>query len=142
MSSNTDAIVIRLDPRGEFGIVYFRLASAISGEAEQALHSVGAETTRVGEFALQPSDVVIGVLAASGVWSTVRAGIEALGARHRNKAFRLQLSGDESIEVDGHSAEETERLLKAAGELYERRAAEWRQLSGGGSDEGTDPDRS
>ncbi|WP_256789946.1 hypothetical protein [Frankia sp. AvcI1] len=135
---SSDDLVIRLEPRSEFAMVYFRVPRTLSGEMDQALRDVGAEPARIAEFGLGPVDVALGVLAAPGIWQTVRAGIEAIGARHKTKTFRLQLSGDESIEVDGHSAEETERLLKAAGDLYERRAAEWRRLSGRDSGEGTD----
>lgn len=134
MTSSNDDLVIRLEARAEFEKVYLRVSPTISAEAMEVLRDVGAEAGGIQEFGLEPVHAVIGVTAAPGVWLNLRAAINALGARHKDKTFRLELSGEESIEANGHSAEDIDRILKAAGELYAQRAAldeAWRRRMGG-----------
>ncbi|GAA2596058.1 hypothetical protein [Streptomyces tubercidicus] len=134
MTSTNDDLVIRLVARAEFEKVYLRVSPMISKEAMEVLRDVGAEAGEIQEFGLEPVHVVIGVTAGPGVWLNLRVAINALGARRKEKTFRLELSGEESIEANGHSAKDTERLLKASMELYAQRAAldeAWRRRARG-----------
>ncbi|MHA4818998.1 hypothetical protein ACXZ65_32140 [Streptomyces aculeolatus] len=138
MTSTSDGFVVRVEARPEFEKVYLRVSPTVAAEAMKALCDVGAEAGHVQEFGLEPVHYVIGVTAAPGIWLNLRAAINSLGARNKAKTFRLELSGGESIEANGHSAEDVEKLLKAAMEVYAQRAAlneEWRQRAvGEGSD--------
>ncbi|MCX4659109.1 hypothetical protein [Streptomyces uncialis] len=138
MTSTSDNFVVRVEARAEFEKVYLRVSPTVAAEAMEVLRDVGAEAGEVQEFGLEPVHFVIGVTAGPGVWLNLRAAITALGARNKEKTFRLELSGGESIEANGHSAKDIEKLLKTAMEVYAERAAlneEWRRRAvGEGSD--------
>lgn len=137
MTISNDTLILRVEARAEFGLVYLRVPPTLAAEVTDVVRDAGAEPGRVGEFSLEPVHVVVGVTAAPGIWLNLRAAITALSARHRDKTFRLELSGGESIEANGHSARDVERLLKAAAEVYAEREArheEWRRRATEGSD--------
>lgn len=71
-----------------------------------------------------PDGVALGLLAAPGVWRAVRAAIEAVGARHKHKRFRIEFTDDYrlKIEINGHSAKDVATLLALAAAEQERLA--------------------
>ncbi|WP_406505749.1 hypothetical protein [Streptomyces sp. NBC_01602] len=131
MSDENGEIVIRLEARPEFEKVYLRVPSDVAAETKEALGETGAKAGEVMEFALDPGPIAIGVVVAPGLWLSLRAVIQALGARNKDKTFRLELSGEGSIEANGHSAGDIDKILKSTQELYAAREEQTRRVGGG-----------
>ncbi|MEV0090480.1 hypothetical protein [Streptomyces sp. NPDC050738] len=123
---------LRIDPNwASTGQVAVRATPGLARVLLTQFEEQGADASFGSEFGLDANQLFIVVFGGSGVWLTLRTGINAIVDRHKNARIRVEV-GDRVTEVCGRSTADMERLLELGERLWQSTSEHGDAASGDG----------